>query len=75
MSHRTLRAGFYRRALVLFVSLLAVGLLSVQFAGMSGGAVTSSMTDELPHRLLRIVTFWEPIWKHPKLYVGSTTAS
>jgi len=33
MLHRTLKAGFCRRSLVLSIALLAVGFLSVKFAG------------------------------------------
>src|SRR6267142_373456 len=56
MSHPTLWAGFYRRALVLSVSLLAVGLLSVKFAGKHIFVAAHAQTANSGTRLLRTPT-------------------
>ena len=56
MSHRTLRAGFYRRALVLSVSVLAVGLLTVKFAGKYIFVEAHAQTSNVSTRLLRSPT-------------------
>jgi tricorn protease len=56
MSHRTLKAGFCRRALVLSIALLAVGLLSVEFAGRYIFVAAHAQTSNNGTRLLRMPT-------------------
>src|SRR5229473_6561540 len=56
MSHPTLKAGSYRRALVLSISLLAVGLLSVKFAGEHVFVAAQAQTANSGTRLLRTPT-------------------
>src|SRR6267154_3525357 len=56
MSHFTLKAGFYRRTLVLSVTLLALGLLSVRFAGNYIFVAAYAQTSNGGTRLLRTPT-------------------
>ena len=56
MSHRTLKAGFCRRALVLSVTILAVGLLCSRFAGTHIFSKTHAQASNSGTRLLRTPT-------------------
>ena len=56
MSHRTLKAGFYRRALVLSVIILAGGFLCSRFAGTHIFIQAHAQTSNSGTRLLRTPT-------------------
>src|SRR5258708_4678785 len=56
MSYRTLKAEFCRRALVLSVALLAIGFLSVKFAGRPIFVAAHAQTSNGGTRLLRTPT-------------------
>ena len=75
MSHPTLKAGFCRRALILSITLLAVGLLSVKFAGRYMFVAAHAQTSNNGTRLLRMPTanatqiafaYAQNIWVTPK---------
>ena len=56
MSHRTLKAGFCRWALVLSVAILVVGFLCVRFAGTHIFVEAHAQTSNSGTRLLRTPT-------------------